>query len=229
MVRLYLFGEGLAEQTFADTVLAPHLATLGIVVHAVRNAQAIHGGQVTRGGASRYLRIKNDILRFQRQNAGPDVFFTTMVDFYKLPTDFPGVEDAAKIKNLPRQRVELIEAAVRADMPDPRFIPHVQLHEFEALLFCDTFDQSSYFRLFDLTDNQIEALGEIAASQASPELIDDGLHSAPSKRLEAVYPPYKKKHGTMGPVLAQLIGLAAIRAKCPHFAAWLARLEALVQ
>lgn len=30
MARLYLFAEGLTEQTFADTVLKPHLANFGV-------------------------------------------------------------------------------------------------------------------------------------------------------------------------------------------------------
>ena len=33
MARLYLFAEGQTEQTFADTVLKPHLANFGVYMH----------------------------------------------------------------------------------------------------------------------------------------------------------------------------------------------------
>jgi len=33
MVRLYLFAEGQTEQTFADTVLKPHLANFEVYLH----------------------------------------------------------------------------------------------------------------------------------------------------------------------------------------------------
>lgn len=33
MVRLYLFGEGQSEQTFANTMLSPHRAQCGVYLH----------------------------------------------------------------------------------------------------------------------------------------------------------------------------------------------------
>ncbi len=33
MARLYLFAEGQTEQTFASTVLVPHLARFGVYLH----------------------------------------------------------------------------------------------------------------------------------------------------------------------------------------------------
>lgn len=228
MIRLYLFGEGLAEQTFADNVLAPHLATFDITLHAIRIANSTRKGVVTRGGGRNYARMKKDIERFQRQNDGPDVFFTTMIDLYAVPTGFPNLAEADALKHLPRERVNKLEESFAADLPDPRFIPHIQLHEFETILFCDSFDSVSNFRLFDLSDSQLASLGEIAAGYLTPELIDDGPQTAPSKRIAAVYPRYDNLHGTMAPELAQLIGLPTIRAKCPHFDAWITKLANLV-
>ncbi|HEY9419923.1 MAG TPA: DUF4276 family protein, partial [Thermoanaerobaculia bacterium] len=67
----------------------------------------------------------------------------------------------------------------------------------------------------------------IAKSYDTPELIDDGQDSAPSKRIIAEIPDYKDAKTVVGPQVAELIGLNVIRSKCPHFAAWLARLEKL--
>src|SRR5205085_12516159 len=51
MARLYLFAEGTTEQTFADTVLKPHLASLGVYLHRpVLIAHARKKGKVHRGG-----------------------------------------------------------------------------------------------------------------------------------------------------------------------------------
>ncbi|NJN55573.1 MAG: DUF4276 family protein [Anaerolineae bacterium] len=57
----------------------------------------------------------------------------------------------------------------------------------------------------------------------SPEMINDDVNTAPSKRLIRLYPPYNKPlHGN---IAAEHIGLAAIREKCPHFNEWVSRLE----
>jgi Domain of unknown function (DUF4276) len=58
-------------------------------------------------------------------------------------------------------------------------------------------------------------------------LFDDGPQSAPSKRIMAQIPEYEDAKTVVGPQVAELIGLDTIRAKCPHFNAWLSRLEML--
>ena len=63
--------------------------------------------------------------------------------------------------------------------------------------------------------------------EVTPELIDDAQHSAPSKRIVAELPDYEDAKSVIGPQVAELIGLNVIRGKCPHFAAWLSRLEKL--
>jgi hypothetical protein len=48
-----------------------------------------------------------------------------------------------------------------------------------------------------------------------PDSVDDGQHSAPSKRIVAVLPDYEGAKAAVGPQVAELIGLDAIRGKCP--------------
>jgi hypothetical protein len=223
MARLYLFAEGQTELTFADTVLRPHLANLGVYLHhPVLIAHAKKKGRIHRGGGRKYVPMRNDILRFLAQEKGPDVFFTTMIDLYGIHADFPGLAEATECRT-PPERVEALEHAFAADIDDHRFVPYIQLHEYEAYLFSDP----TWFALFhDHAERQIAALKAIADAYATPELIDDGQHSAPSKRIIAVFPDYAKS--VEGPKIAEGIGLEVIRAKCPHFAAWLSRLESLV-
>jgi hypothetical protein len=47
----------------------------------------------------------------------------------------------------------------------------------------------------------------------------------PSKRLRSAFPAYQKT--IHGPLAISAIGIDCIRAVCPHFARWLAALEAI--
>jgi hypothetical protein len=225
MPRLYLFAEGQAEQTFADTLVGPHLASHGVYLHRpVLIAHARRKGKVHRGGGRKYLSMKNDILRFLAQEKGGDVFFTTMIDLYAISPEFPGLAEAEKLRHLPAKRVEYLEQRFAADVGDRRFVPYIQLHEFEAYLFSDP----SYFSFFyEHHARQIAALQALAASQPTPELIDDGQDTAPSKRIIAQLPDYEDGKAVVGPQVAERIGLDTIRDRCPHFGAWLSRLEGI--
>lgn len=60
---------------------------------------------------------------------------------------------------------------------------------------------------------------------STPEDIDDGPDTAPSKRIGGVYPAYRKVID--GELAARKIGIDKMRIECPHFNAWLKRLERL--
>jgi hypothetical protein len=223
VIRLYLFAEGPTEQTFAHQTLGPHLATRGVYLQRpVCIAHRKDKGKVHRGGGRKYLPMRNDIARFLKQEKSREVFFTTMIDLYEICPDCPGFDEAHGLP--PRMRVEFLERRWAEDIGDERFLPFIQLHEFEACLFADP---SCFSLIYDDSDKQIAALTKIAASCDSPEEIDDGQETAPSKRIIAEFPDYEGVKATFGPQLAGAIGLDAIRAKCPHFSAWLVRLESL--
>ncbi len=224
-MRLYLFAEGQTEQTFADTLIKPHLAQHEVFMHYPRLiAHARKKGKVHRGGGRNYAPMKNDILRSLREDSNHDVFFTTMIDLYAIAPDFPGLAEAESMRQNPIKRVELLEQRFAEDINDYRFFPYIQLHEYEAYLFADPtcFEYLDAFRT-----KEIEALKAIANQYQTPELINDGLQTAPSKRIIAQFPDYGKAKSAFGPQLAELIGLQVIRSQCPHFNAWLSRLESL--
>jgi hypothetical protein len=225
MPRLYLFAEGQTEQTFADVVLSPHLANHGVFLHGtVLVAHAKKKGRIHRGGGRNYPPMKNDILRFMKQERGNDVFFTTMIDLYAIPNDFPGLDTAEKLRHIPYDRVQSLQTAWGSDVSDSRFIPFIQLHEFEAYLFVAPQELGLFY---PRSPQEIERLEQIALLYDSPELIDDGQATAPSKRIIDVFPDYEKAKRTIGPQVAELIGIEAIRRKCPHFDRWLTTLEKL--
>lgn len=225
MARLYLFAEGPTEQRFAGTVLGRHLANFGVYLQKpVLIAHARRKGKVHRGGGRKYLPMKNDILRFLAQEKAPDVFFTTMIDLYGILVGFPGLAAAEKLRHSPVKRVEHLENAFSADIGDPRFIAHIQLHEFESLLFAEP---AKFALFFPADEKPVAALQAVADAHASPEDIDDGPTTAPSKRIIALIPAYEGAKATAAPQLAAAIGLEVIRGQCPHFAAWLSLLEKL--
>lgn len=225
MARLYVFAEGQTEQTYGDTVLKHHLATFGVYVQGpILIAHAKKKGRVHRGGGRKYLSMRNDILRFLAQEKANDTYFTTMIDRYAIHSDFPGLAEAERIRHMPRQRVEQLEEAFANDINDRRFIPYIQLHEFEAILFADPRAFETYYA--DCA-KQVGALQAIAQAHASPEEIDDGAQTSPSKRIIDQFQDYEGAKRTAGPQIAATIGVDAIRDKCPHFDAWLAKLERL--
>lgn len=67
---------------------------------------------------------------------------------------------------------------------------------------------------------------QILTAFLDPEAINDSEQTAPSKRLDAIFGGRysKTEHG---PLIAETIGLAVIRARCPRFDRWLRTLEAL--
>lgn len=68
-----------------------------------------------------------------------------------------------------------------------------------------------------------ERLLQDVAGAGGPELVNDGVETAPSKRLLRYWPTYVK---TMdGPLAIAELGVTKLRATCPHLDAWLTALE----
>ena len=220
-VKLYFIVEGQTEETFVNQTLQPHLASLSIFTEARCVFTSSKGGVEHRGGIRHYKQAIDDIRDWLMTDRDSDARFTTMFDLYGLPEDFPGFEEAAKA-SCPYKRIKVLENALSRDVADPRFIPYIQLHEFEALLLADPKMLETRFQEHNAA---IDRLVNVASQFQSPELINDGETTAPSKRIIAEIPKYRKR--SAGPDIAGRIGLPVLRSKCPHFETWLGWLEAL--
>jgi len=226
MARLHLIVEGPTEQAFAAQLLIPHFASMGVCLSKPQlAAHARRRGLTHRGGVLSYAPFKNDIVRRLKEDRNSDVFLSTMIDLYGLPNDFPGTE-AARSERDPYQLVKCMEKALAEEIGDPRFIPHIQLYEFEAMLLVMPDKILTYY---DDRKNEVAELNSLVADFRSPELINDGENTAPSKRIINKIPEYGKAKPAAGPQIASAIGLPAIREKCPHFNEWIERLEKLGQ
>ncbi|MGC8475857.1 MAG: DUF4276 family protein [Acetobacteraceae bacterium] len=225
LIRLHILVEGQTEEAFVNRVLAATLAAAGVVADACRITTGRRRGRDFRGGFVRYEHLAGDLILRMKQDSGKDSWFTTMVDLYRLPKDFPGAADIAPTLRA-GQRIDLLEQAFAADIARRlndapvvrRFIPYIQQHEFEALLFADPGAFSAAFP----DHPSVADVRAIRDRVATPEDIDDGPASAPSRRILDCFPDYQKVfHGVL---IAESIGIAAIRRECPRFDAWLTRL-----
>ncbi|MCD4792815.1 MAG: DUF4276 family protein, partial [Bacteroidales bacterium] len=155
----------------------------------------------------------------------PNVFVTLLIDYYGINAkhEFPFWVEANKIPDK-ELRLTKIEAEMKKSVENLinyRFIPYIQLHEFEGLLFCnkEVFDRS--FEKKEFSDYKY--LTETLDMFSNPEDINDGNDTAPSKRLEKIIAGYNKV--VFGSMIANEIGLKAIRKKAPRFNKWLKKLE----
>ncbi len=222
-VRLNIIVEGQTEETFVNQTLKPHLSRFSIGVSARVVTTRKERGTKYRGGLSTYLKAKRDITLWTKQDRNADVRFTTMFDLYGLPTDFPGYKSAAADAD-PYQRVLALEDAFRKDISDRRFIPYIQLHEFEALILSDPKQLDTQF---ENRADGIARLETMASRFPSLEHINDNVNTAPSKRIISEIPEYQGSKVSAGPIVAEKIGLSTLRSKCAHFAEWLEKLESL--
>jgi hypothetical protein len=209
---LRVLCEGPTEQNFVTQVIRPHLSEYRVYAQAEPLCRGRSG--VVRWEAL-YAAIKADVGRSREHQ-----YVTTLLDLYALP-DYPGDSKAQGEKGT--LRADRIEAAMAAALPSPRFIPYVQVHEFEALVFVDLDELPSAFP--DGEANGAPAALRRDLGDLAPEEINDHPETAPSKRLLRAIPMYKKP--IAGPQITARIGLPRLRAACPHFNGWVAKLEKL--
>lgn len=139
-----------------------------------------------------------------------------MFDLYALPNDFPKFEEAKKCADVYR-KVEVLEEAFKEDIGDYRFLPYIQLHEFEALILSKP--EELLYEYFEYED-EVKKLVELLEEIQNPELIN--TEKAPSKRIEELIPEYNKVSG--GTATVARIGTEYLIDTCKHFKDWLDRL-----
>jgi hypothetical protein len=213
--------EGQTEETFVRELLQEPLAHRGVYVRVRGVETRRKHGRVYRGGIISYAKAQGDMRRWLSEDKA--AYLTTMFDLYKLPADFPGFEHAQSFSD-PYQKVGHLESSLAADIANPRFIPYIQLHEFEGLLFSDVQAIDTILKVHH-SRSQLANLQRIRAQFKTPEAIDAGETTAPSKRLQRLYASYDKV--LFGLRIAQRIGLDRLRQECPHFHDWISKLVAL--
>ena len=220
MTRIHIICEGQTEEAFIKNLLAEPFAKRGIYL-----LPSLIGKHGHKGGRVKFDRLLTDTRN--RLLGDREAYCTTFFDFYALPTDFPGKSDAvakASIADKARAVNEGVQQALEDKLGSgvmPRFIPYVQMYEFEALLFSNAtgFAEGIYQAAL------APKLQAIRDDFGSPEEINDDPNTAPSKRVQNLVADYEKPlYGTLA---ALKIGLPTMRQECALFDTWLTRLEQL--
>jgi Domain of unknown function (DUF4276) len=213
--RVHLLVEGQTEEVVANTVILPHLHSLGwstslSLVKTKRPA----GGPAHKGGVTSWRQVALDV-GLLLHDTSLDVL-TTMFDYYAFPDECPGMADRP-VGDVYR-RVEHVERCLADAVGDRRFRPHLVLHELEAWVFAAA-DELGLLHGLELA----ERLRRDVAAAGGPELVNDGPATAPSKRLLDYCPTYLKTSD--GPAAVEELGIGRLRAVCPHLDAWLRTFE----
>jgi hypothetical protein len=213
MRRLIVVCEGETEQEFCRTVLEPYFA-FSIDAPKIKKSK---------GGIVAWENLVKQIGGHLREG----VYVSTLIDFYGIKPEhnFPNWEKAQQIKDKHKQ-LELIEAGMKKSIEERHldnrhlFIPYLQLHEFEALLFSN---KEELFR--NISRTAAQALEQVFEEFSNPELINEHPDTTPSQRLKNNIDGYNKV--VYGSILADAIGIEAMKAHCPHFAEWIKKLKKL--
>jgi len=194
--------EGQTEEQVVNDCLRPYLEVKGLVlVPTIVATRRTVGASHNKGGVQSYGQVQGDLRRLLGDKGASVI--TTLLDYYALPSDFPGM--ANRSGRNPRDCVEHVEAAWAAAVGDRRFVPHVVLHELEAWVYAARSCLEPW--MFGDDAKVIAAITEMAAVHQTPEDIDDGVQTAPSKRLRRAFPAYQKT--LHGPLAIAAIGSTA--------------------
>ena len=223
MIFLVVLCEGETEMDFVRIVLQPHLIAFGVRVHPILfGKQVRHDTANFAGGVLNYAPVYKHITASLRQYSSDQSRVTTLLDLYAFPTDFPDYEQYASVAN-PYARVKQLEDAIRVKVNSARFIPNIQLHEFETLVLAKPDEILNEFPGMNV-EAEVQALIQ-NIGDTNPELINQTRDSAPSKRILKHIPGYSKR--LMGPSIVGRIGISFLKSKCPHFGKWIDTLENL--
>lgn len=211
MKRLVFLVEGDTEVILVNRHIIPFLYSQGFTNQM--NVQTILSSRKknSKGGNISYEYFSNDVRRIFAQG---NVIITSLLDFFRLPPNFPGYTNDAS-------RIDDIEESVKNDLGalGPIY-PYIQKHELEALMF----SSMEGFNLVvddEVAKTKLQKLVDLNA----PEDINGGRDTAPSKRLEAIF-TYEKT--VDGEIILDMIGLEKMREMCPRFNTWIELLVELL-
>ncbi len=214
--RIHIICEGETEQEFCSNILYKYFIDKQILIYNPIIKKSM-------GGIVKWQELKKQIEITLKSDR--NVFVTTLIDYYGLykKHSFPDWDIAEKETDK-YKRMDILEKAMQNDIDTTlkhRFMPYIQLHEFESLLF----NNEKYFYQVIPTEELVdtEELHRTFQQFDNPEMINDNPQTTPSKRLKKIIKGYNKV--VYGNILAEEIGLANIREKSKGFNNWIKRIE----
>jgi hypothetical protein len=224
MKALIILVEGETEQEFINHILAPYLVSRGLNTEIRPIMIEISGGG---HGYNNIQHLKNTIRPVLNRTDQPIV--TTLIDHYGINSErkLPGYTTITTTDTEERihQMEDILHAEIQKIKPYRFFIPYIQRHEFETLLFSDPEVG------FDLEHDRIkEDVIRLCSQFGNIEDINCTPEGAPSKRIGRIYESHKKKYSKVSDAvdIIELIGIETVLAKCPRFKGWVEKLIAEV-
>lgn len=215
MARVIIIAEGTTEEKFCKEIIFPYFYNKELydIAVSILPSKITASGKRYKGGD-----IKSDkILKFAKQYLN-SASVTTFIDYYGINPEFLGYQDSLALTSIVEKK-ECIEKALKEELTDFRFFPYVQMYEFEGLLFSDIDE----FVWIEDDKNKITTLKQSVTTFPTPEHINNSKVTAPSKRIEQIFPSYGKTSD--GIIVAEAIGMTTILSKCNYFKEWIDRIE----
>ena len=220
MIRIYVICEGQTEEMFVNDVLSEQFRLLGIYLYP-----SLIGKPGHKGGNFKFERVLTDVQKFLLNDTKS--YCTTFFDFYGLPEDFPGKKEATTLIDIKSKQNKINDRLVEQlsqhinENAMRRFIPYIQLYEFEGLLFSDPMSIASEIGRPDLVDKFVAIRNQFE----TPEHVNNSSDTAPSKRIKKHFIGYDKV--THGSLIALEMGVNKICAECYLFAEWINKLKSV--
>ncbi|TAE38652.1 MAG: DUF4276 family protein [Sphingobacteriales bacterium] len=218
MKRVIIICEGETEKEFCTKIISPFFASKNIHIQSPLIKK-------TMGGMVKWSELKKQITLHLKNDK--TAFVTTLIDYYGLYSkyQFPSWDESLNVvdKNF---RMDFLETKMLEDIDEQfryRYLPYIQLHEFEGLLFTEIYVFFEQIPTHELVG--IEELKQTFIDFSNPEMINDKKETSPSNRLQRIIKGYNKV--VYGNYLADAIGLEKIRNKSYRFNNWLNKIENL--
>lgn len=225
MKALIILVEGETEQEFVNRILIPYLVSRGLNTEIRPIMIEKSGGG---HGYSNIQHLKNTIRPVLNKADEPVV--TTMIDHYGINSErkLPGYTAITTTDTEERihQMEDILQAEIQKLKPYRFFIPYIQRHEFETLLF------SNPEGGFELEHDGIkDEIVRMCSEFESIEDINCTPTGAPSKRIERIYEAQKRKYNKVSDAvdIVELTGIETVLEKCPRFKGWVEKLIVEVQ
>lgn len=227
MKRLILIVEGQTELEFVNQLLIPYFTKKGIntSMHAIMITMS-GGGH----GFNNIEHFGNTIKPVLHNSDEPII--TTLIDHYGINSEskLPGYSECKEEKDINERLIKMetkLNDYVQGIKPYRNFIPYIQRHEMETLLFADPENG------FGLEDEGIKnEVLNLCKTFDSIEDINDTPEGAPSKRLADIYSNHEKKYVKIidGIEIAELTTIEKMIERSPRFKGWVERLmEAVIE
>lgn len=211
-MNLFIFLEGQSEEEFCKNILIPYFKNRNIYLkYAIVSTKRKYNGTKLRGGITDYDKFTKDIKNVLN-NESYDLI-TTFIDFYGFLKIAPFKDEINESDCY--KRVTKTENLLSETIANARFLPYMNLHEYEIIYYIDeTITKGVLNSNFDRMKYR-----KVIQDYPNIEEINENPNNAPSKRLEKICPSYDKVFHSA--LISQSLQMGSILKKCQHFKRWI--------